>query len=73
MSYSNTNTPKINIKPADEVPICPISHTVLCAAASRRDTSVHPLGMRTAWFAEIEPFLSAVVAQHKRGHDHSGS
>lgn len=36
----------------------------VCSGIEAATQAWHPLGMRAAWFAEIEPFPSAVLAHH---------
>ena len=42
----------------------PISYGSVCSGIEAATLAWHPLGMRAAWFAEIEPFPSAVLAHH---------
>lgn len=42
----------------------PISYGSVCSGIEAATQAWHPLGMRAAWFAEIEPFPSAVLAHH---------
>lgn len=42
----------------------PITYGSVCSGIEAATQAWHPLGMRTAWFAEIEPFPSAVLAHH---------
>lgn len=41
-----------------------ITYGSVCSGIEAATQAWHPLGMRAAWFAEIEPFLSAVLAHH---------
>ncbi|ROM94432.1 cytosine methyltransferase [Pseudomonas brassicacearum] len=41
-----------------------ISYGSVCSGIEAATMAWHPLGMRAAWFAEIEPFPSAVLAHH---------
>lgn len=41
-----------------------ISYGSVCSGIEAATQAWHPLGMRAAWFAEIEPFPSAVLAHH---------
>ena len=36
----------------------------MCSGIEAATQASHPLSMRAAWFAEIEPFPSAVLAHH---------
>ncbi|VVN22387.1 hypothetical protein PS682_04468 [Pseudomonas fluorescens] len=42
----------------------PISYGSVCSGIEAATQAWHPLGMRASWFAEIEPFPSAVLAYH---------
>lgn len=42
----------------------PIIYGSVCSGIEAATQAWHPLGMRAAWFAEIEPFPSAVLAHH---------
>ncbi|MDY7584708.1 DNA cytosine methyltransferase [Pseudomonas sp. CCI3.1] len=42
----------------------PMTYGSVCSGIEAATQAWHPLGMRTAWFAEIEPFPSAVLAHH---------
>lgn len=42
----------------------PITYGSVCSGVEAATQAWHPLGMRAAWFAEIEPFPSAVLAHH---------
>ncbi|MEO8491795.1 DNA cytosine methyltransferase [Pseudomonas sp.] len=42
----------------------PIKYGSVCSGIEAATQAWHPLGMRAAWFAEIEPFPSAVLAHH---------
>jgi DNA (cytosine-5)-methyltransferase 1 len=42
----------------------PITYGSVCSGNEAAAQAWHPLGMRAAWFAEIEPFPSAVLAHH---------
>ena len=42
----------------------PIIYGSVCSGIEAATVAWHPLGMRAAWFAEIEPFPSAVLAHH---------
>ncbi|CRM19850.1 hypothetical protein [Pseudomonas sp. 31 R 17] len=42
----------------------PIVYGSVCSGIEAATQAWHPLGMRAAWFAEIEPFPSAVLAHH---------
>lgn len=42
----------------------PITYGSVCSGIEAATEAWHPLGMRAAWFAEIEPFPSAVLAHH---------
>lgn len=42
----------------------PITYGSVCSGIESATQAWHPLGMRAAWFAEIEPFPSAVLAHH---------
>lgn len=42
----------------------PITYGSVCSGIEAATQAWHPLGMRAAWFAEIEPFPSAVLAHH---------
>ena len=41
-----------------------ITYGSVCSGIEAATQAWHPLGMRPAWFAEIEPFPSAVLAHH---------
>lgn len=41
-----------------------ITYGSVCSGIEAATQGWHPLGMRAAWFAEIEPFPSAVLAHH---------
>ena len=41
-----------------------ITYGSVCSGIEAATAAWHPLGMRAAWFAEIEPFPSAVLAHH---------
>lgn len=41
-----------------------ITYGSVCSGIEAATQAWHPLGMRAAWFAEIEPFPSAVLAHH---------
>ena len=41
-----------------------ITYGSVCSGIEAATMAWHPLGMRAAWFAEIEPFPSAVLAHH---------
>src|SRR5471032_2655886 len=41
-----------------------ITYGSVCSGIESATQAWHPLGMRAAWFAEIEPFPSAVLAHH---------
>ena len=41
-----------------------ITYGSVCSGIEAATQAWHPLGMRAAWFAEIEPFPSAVLARH---------
>ena len=41
-----------------------ITYGSVCSGIEAATKAWHPLGMRAAWFAEIEPFPSAVLAHH---------
>ena len=41
-----------------------ISYGSVCSGIEAATQAWHPLGMKAAWFAEIEPFPSAVLARH---------
>ena len=42
----------------------PITYSSICSGIEAATQAWHPLGMRAVWFAEIEPFPSAVLAHH---------
>ncbi|WP_456027071.1 DNA cytosine methyltransferase [Pseudomonas capeferrum] len=42
----------------------PVTYGSVCSGIEAATQAWHPLGMRAAWFAEIEPFPSAVLAHH---------
>lgn len=42
----------------------PITYGSVCSGIEAATQAWHPLGMRAAWFAEIEPFPSALLAHH---------
>ena len=42
----------------------PITYGSVCSGIEAATQAWHPLGMKAAWFAEIEPFPSAVLAHH---------
>ncbi|TYK60194.1 DNA (cytosine-5-)-methyltransferase [Pseudomonas synxantha] len=42
----------------------PITYGSVCSGIEAATQAWHPLGMRAVWFAEIEPFPSAVLAHH---------
>ncbi|MPQ68300.1 DNA cytosine methyltransferase [Pseudomonas sp. MWU12-2319] len=42
----------------------PITYGSVCSGIEAATIAWHPLGMRATWFAEIEPFPSAVLAYH---------
>ena len=42
----------------------PITYGSVCSGIEAATQAWHPLGMCAAWFAEIEPFPSAVLAHH---------
>lgn len=42
----------------------PITYGSVCSGIEAATQAWHPLGLRAAWFAEIEPFPSAVLAHH---------
>ncbi|PIB57809.1 DNA cytosine methyltransferase [Pseudomonas sp. 2995-1] len=42
----------------------PMTYGSVCSGIEAATQAWHPLGMRAAWFAEIEPFPSAVLAHH---------
>ena len=42
----------------------PITYGSVCSGIEAATQAWHPQGMRAAWFAEIEPFPSAVLAHH---------
>ncbi|SFX25341.1 C-5 cytosine-specific DNA methylase [Pseudomonas sp. NFR02] len=41
-----------------------ITYGSVCSGIEAATQAWHPLGMKAAWFAEIEPFPSAVLAHH---------
>ena len=41
-----------------------VTYGSVCSGIEAATQAWHPLGMRAAWFAEIEPFPSAVLARH---------
>lgn len=41
-----------------------ITYGSVCSGIEAATQAWHPLGMSAAWFAEIEPFPSAVLAHH---------
>lgn len=41
-----------------------VTYGSVCSGIEAATQAWHPLGMRAAWFAEIEPFPSAVLAHH---------
>lgn len=41
-----------------------ITYGSVCSGIEAATQAWHPLGMRAAWFAEIELFSSAVLAHH---------
>ena len=41
-----------------------ITYGSVCSGIEAATVAWHPLGMRAAWYAEIEPFPSAVLAHH---------
>lgn len=45
----------------------PITYGSVCSGIEAATQAWHPLGMRAAWFAEIEPFPSAVLAHRYPG------
>ncbi|MCU1736339.1 MULTISPECIES: DNA cytosine methyltransferase [unclassified Pseudomonas] len=45
----------------------PISYGSVCSGIESATQAWHPLGMRAAWFAEMEPFPSAVLAHSYPG------
>ncbi|MBJ2216392.1 DNA cytosine methyltransferase [Pseudomonas sp. MF7453] len=42
----------------------PITYGSVCSGIEAATQAWHPLGMKAAWFAEIEPFPSSVLAHH---------
>ncbi|MCF5551930.1 DNA cytosine methyltransferase [Pseudomonas syringae pv. syringae] len=42
----------------------PLTHGSVCSGIEAATAAWHPLGMEPVWFAEIEPFPSAVLAHH---------
>ncbi|UXV21014.1 DNA cytosine methyltransferase [Pseudomonas fluorescens] len=42
----------------------PITYGSVCSGIEAATQAWHPLGLKAAWFAEIEPFPSAVLAHH---------
>jgi DNA (cytosine-5)-methyltransferase 1 len=42
----------------------PIDYGSVCSGIEAATLAWHPLGMQAAWYAEIEPFPSAVLAHH---------
>lgn len=42
----------------------PINYGSVCSGIEAATVAWHPLGWRAAWYAEIEPFPSAVLAHH---------
>lgn len=42
----------------------PITYGGVCSGIEAATVAWHPLGMEPVWFAEIEPFPSAVLAHH---------
>lgn len=42
----------------------PITYGSVCSGIEAATVAWHPLGWRAAWYAEIEPFPSAVLAHH---------
>ncbi|RMV01509.1 DNA cytosine methyltransferase [Pseudomonas coronafaciens] len=42
----------------------PLSYGSVCSGIEAATAAWHPLGMEPVWFAEIEPFPSAVLAHH---------
>ena len=42
----------------------PLKYGSVCSGIEAATQAWHPLGMKAAWFAEIEPFPSAVLAHH---------
>eukprot|EP01133_Synstelium_polycarpum_P002070 gene2070-2357_t len=49
-----------------------ITYGSVCSGIEAATQAWHPLGMRAAWFAEIEPFPSAVLAHHYPGVPNHG-
>ncbi|WP_448649275.1 DNA cytosine methyltransferase [Pseudomonas corrugata] len=45
----------------------PITYGSICSGIEAATQAWYPLGLRAAWFAEIEPFPSAVLAHHYPG------
>ncbi len=50
----------------------PIIYGSVCSGIEAATVAWHPLGWRAAWYAEIEPFPSAVLAQHYPGTPNLG-
>jgi DNA (cytosine-5)-methyltransferase 1 len=50
----------------------PITYGSVCSGIEAATQAWHPLGMCAAWFAEIEPFPSAVLAHHYPGVPNHG-
>lgn len=50
----------------------PITYGSVCSGIEAATQAWHPLGMRAAWFAEIEPLPSAVLAHHYPGVPNHG-
>ncbi|RMR32287.1 Cytosine-specific methyltransferase [Pseudomonas syringae pv. coriandricola] len=42
----------------------PLQYGSVCSGIEAATAAWHPLGMEPVWFAEIEPFPSAVLAHH---------
>lgn len=47
----------------------PINYGSVCSGIEAATVAWHPLNWRAEWYAEIEPFPSAVLAHHYLCHD----
>ena len=50
----------------------PITYGAVCSGIEAASCAWHPLGWRAVWFAEIEPFPSAVLAHRWPEVPHHG-
>ena len=59
------NTPNQRITPAGEDNPMPITYGSVCSGIEAATQAWHPLGMRAAWFAEIESITSELEHEQK--------